>query len=65
MGFLPYTLEVSGLISGIISATAALAFLYFAIKLYRSCADKDAKVLMFASFLYLPVVLLSFVLDKL
>ncbi len=65
MGFLPYTMQVSGLVSAIISAAAALAFLYFAIKLYRSCADKDAKVLMFASFLYLPVVLLSFVLDKL
>jgi len=65
MGFLPYNLGVSGLVSGIISAAAAVAFLYFAIKLYRSCADKDAKVLMFASFLYLPVVLLSFVLDKL
>lgn len=64
MGFLPYSLGVSGLISGIISAVAAAVFLYYAIKLYRTCNDKDAKVLMFASFLYLPVVLVSFVIDK-
>ncbi|MDX5319829.1 MAG: protoheme IX farnesyltransferase, partial [Bacteroidota bacterium] len=64
MGFLPYSLGVSGLISGIVASAAALAFLYYAIKLYRSCSDKDAKVLMFASFLYLPVVLVAFVLDK-
>ncbi len=64
MGLLPYFLGVSGIISGIVSVLAALAFLYLAVKLYRSCTDKDAKVLMFASFLYLPVVLLAYVIDK-
>ncbi|MBI1222481.1 MAG: protoheme IX farnesyltransferase [Bacteroidetes bacterium] len=64
MGFLPFSLGISGLASGFVSATAAMVFLYYAIKLYRSCSDKDAKVLMFASFLYLPVVLVSFVIDK-
>ena len=64
MGLLPWALNVSGWISAGVSVVAALLFLYYAIKLYRSCSDKDAKVLMFASFLYLPVVLLAFVLDK-
>ena len=61
----PYLLHVSGLVSAIIAVAASVAFLYFAIKLLRTCSDKDAKVLMFASFLYLPVVLLAFVFDKL
>lgn len=65
MGLLPWYLGVSGWISAVVSVAAALAFLYYAVKLYISCNDKDAKVLMFASFLYLPVVLLAFVLDKL
>lgn len=65
LGLAPYMLGVSGVISAIISVLAALAFLYFAIKLLKTCSDKDAKVLMFASFLYLPVVLLAYVIDKL
>lgn len=36
-----------------------------AFKLYMSSEDKQAKTLMFASFLYLPLVLLAFFIDKL
>lgn len=64
LGLLPFVLGVSGIISGIVSVLAALIFMYFAVKLYRTCSNNDAKVLMFASFLYLPVVLLAYVLDK-
>ena len=64
MGLLPYGLGITGVVSAVIAVLAGLAFLYYALKLLRSCSDKDAKVLMFASFLYLPVVLLSLVLDK-
>lgn len=46
------------LISGIV-------FAYLAWKLFRSCSDKDAKILMFASFIYLPIVQIFYVIDKL
>lgn len=65
LGLTPYWLGVSGMVSAVISVMAAVAFLYYAVKLLRTCSDKDAKVLMFASFLYLPTVLLAYVLDKL
>lgn len=45
--------------------SAGVAFAYLAWKLYRSCSDKDAKTLMFASFLYLPIVQIFYVIDKL
>ena len=64
LGLMPFILGVSGMVSAIISVLAALVFMYFAVKLYRTCSNKDAKILMFASFLYLPVVLLAYVLDK-
>ncbi len=38
---------------------------WYAWKLYRSCEVKDAKKLMFASFLYLPLVQIFYVIDKL
>ncbi|TNE79727.1 MAG: protoheme IX farnesyltransferase [Bacteroidetes bacterium] len=65
LGLTPYWLGVSGIASAVVSVLAAVAFLYYAVKLLKTCSDKDAKVLMFASFLYLPTVLLAYVLDKL
>jgi len=33
--------------------------------LMRTCTDKTAKQLMFGSFIYLPIVQIAFLLDKL
>jgi protoheme IX farnesyltransferase len=44
---------------------AGLGFAYTAWKLYISCDMKDAKKVMFASFIYLPIVQILYVLDKL
>lgn len=44
---------------------AGIGFAYTAWKLYRSCDMKDARLTMFASFFYLPIVQLLYVLDKL
>lgn len=55
------------LISGIAAWCAVIAGVLFvvpAIKLYKDRSDKAAKVLMFASFFYLPVVQIIFLLDK-
>ena len=60
----PYFLGITGLISAIIVGAAGLWFAWKAYKLYTLCDDKSAKGLMFASFLYLPVVLIALLADK-
>lgn len=50
--------------AAIIILIAGLYFLYKAIVLYRSREIKDARALMFASIIYLPVVQLVYVMDK-
>ena len=42
-----------------------LAMIWFAWKLWKSCEVRDARHLMFASFFYLPIVQVVYVLDKL
>jgi protoheme IX farnesyltransferase len=41
-----------------------VVFLGMAWNHYQKCDDKSAKMLMFGSFLYLPVMQLALVLDK-
>ncbi len=53
-----------GLVSNMVIACVGLIFLWMAVKHYRNCEDKTARVLMFGSFLYLPVMQLAFVLGK-
>lgn len=65
MALIPVILGTVALWAGIVAALAAVAFTYFAVKLYRSCSDKDARKLMFASIIYLPVVLLVYVVGTL
>jgi len=50
------TLVVGGLIGG--------GFFLLAYRLYNSCLDSDAKKLMFASFVYLPIIQFTYVFDK-
>jgi heme o synthase len=64
VGFLPTQEGFTGITSGIIAMGAGLAMTYFAFRLYRTCDNKDAKRLMFASFLYLPLVQLAYLFDK-
>jgi protoheme IX farnesyltransferase len=46
----------------VIIAASGFMFLYYGIKLWKSCEINDAKKVMFASFIYLPVVLLALLL---
>lgn len=64
IGFLPTQEGFTGLTSGIIAMLAGLVMTYFAFRLYKTCDNKDAKRLMFASFLYLPLVQIAYLLDK-
>lgn len=49
----------------VVVTVCGTAFAWLAFKLYRTCEIKDARILMFASFLYLPIVQLFYVIDKL
>jgi protoheme IX farnesyltransferase len=64
VGFMPSFEGITGLTSGIIAIAGGVALSYFAFRLYITCDNKDAKRLMFASFLYLPLVQIAYWLDK-
>ena len=53
-----------GNLAAIVATIAGLVMVWYSIKLYRSCDVKDARSVMFASFFYLPIVQLFYVIDK-
>ena len=61
---LPGEAPMVGDIAFTVAVLAGLGFLIPAVRLWRSLEVKDARQLMFASFLYLPIVQLTYVLDK-
>ena len=61
---LPMNNPMVGNVAMIVTVAAGLTFAWLAYKLYKSNEMKDAKTLMFASFIYLPVVQLIYVIDK-
>lgn len=63
-GCLPLMLNISGFYATIIAILAAGWVVIKAVKFYFSCDDKDALKVMLASYLYLPLVLISYVIDK-
>ena len=63
-GFLPFVFAQIGLIGTIILSATGILFLIPAVRLYHTQDDKDAKKLMFASLLYLPVSLFVILFDK-
>ncbi|MBM3427328.1 MAG: protoheme IX farnesyltransferase [Bacteroidetes bacterium] len=68
VGMLPWVFPVLQPMIGSMAMWIAIAMgvmmSYYAIKLYRSCEIKDARKLMFASFVYLPVVQIAYVIDQ-
>jgi len=65
VSLLLYRLGYTGWISAIIVAVCGMLFFLQTVKLFRSGETKDARSLMFGSFLYLPVVLIALLVDKL
>lgn len=65
VSLLPWVFGVTGNVSMIVCILAGFLMLIPAFKLYRTRDKKYARKLMFASFIYLPVVQLIYVLDKL
>jgi len=57
--------RIGGWFSGVIFILAGFLMLYPAFKLFKTLEDKWATKLMFASFIYLPVVLIAMLIDQL
>ncbi len=65
VGLLPYFLGISGLVYAWVSVICAIMFLVVGIRLYMYRTIAMARQLMFASFIYLPVVQLFMYFNKL
>lgn len=59
VSLLPVFFKMSGPLSAIIISISGVAFLIMAYKLYKDCTIESARKLMFASFIYLPIVQLA------
>lgn len=61
----PLSQPIIGDVAMIVTVLAGLVVTWYAIKLYKNCDIKSAKALMFSTFLYLPIVQIIYVIDKL
>lgn len=61
---LPWVLDMVGPLTFYVGSFLGLIFFLFAYRLYLTCDTKDARKLMFASFVYLPLIQFLYVLDK-
>ncbi|MFN8295338.1 MAG: heme o synthase [Chitinophagales bacterium] len=64
VSILPYAFGFTGTVSLAVTLIAGLVFLIQGIQLATDISDKSARKLMFASFMYIPVVFIALVLDK-
>jgi len=65
VGVLPYMVGMSGLLSCLIVFIANLLMIWQSVRLYREMELKAARRVMFSSYIYLPVVLLALLANKL
>ena len=65
VGVLPYLIGMSGSIALAIVFVANLLMVWQSVRLYREMEVKAARIVMFSSYIYLPVVLLALLADKL
>lgn len=64
LGFVPYLFHITGINSAIIAVLASVLFLCQTFYLMMRPTDKSARWMMFGSFIYLPVVQIAFLFDK-
>ena len=64
LGLLPTVFGITGIISGAIAVICAILFLAQTFKLFKDYSRSSALKIMFGSFIYLPIVQISFILDK-
>jgi protoheme IX farnesyltransferase len=65
VGVLPYVFDMSGWISFVIVFIANLFMVWQCVRLYREMEIKAARRVMFSSYIYLPIVLLALLANKL
>jgi len=65
VGTLPYLVGMSGMMSFVIVLIANLFMLWQSVRLYNEMEKKAARRVMFTSYIYLPIVLLALLADKL
>ena len=64
LGLLPTIFGITGIISGAVAVLCAILFLAQTFKLFKDYSRSSALKIMFGSFIYLPIVQISFILDK-
>ncbi|PIQ20039.1 MAG: protoheme IX farnesyltransferase [Cytophagales bacterium CG18_big_fil_WC_8_21_14_2_50_42_9] len=64
LGMMPLQFGMAGKTSAIIAVVCGVLFLMQTFYLMQTCSKKAAMNIMFGSFLYLPIVQIAFVLDK-
>jgi len=64
LSLLPLQFGMTGTTSALIAVVCGVLFLAQTFYLMRTCSKKAAMSIMFGSFLYLPIVQIAFVLDK-
>ena len=64
IGWLPYLLGMTGINSALVAMLGGILFLAQTFHLMRTCTDKAALQMMFGSLLYLPIVQIVYLLDK-
>jgi protoheme IX farnesyltransferase len=64
LGLLPATFGITGINSAIVATVCGVAFFAQTFSLMRSGDRKSALKIMFGSFLYLPIVQIAYLLDK-
>lgn len=65
LGLLPATFGITGLYSAVVATICGVAFLAQTFSLMRTGSRQSALRIMFGSFLYLPVVQIAYLMDKL
>ena len=60
----PWLLGWTGNITLVIASALGIGFFVYAYRLFMSCETSDARKLMFASFVYLPIIQFVYVFDK-
>ncbi|HSZ32214.1 MAG TPA: hypothetical protein VK772_02825, partial [Puia sp.] len=64
VGVMPYISGMSGMVSLVIVLIANIFMIGQCIRLYREMTIQSARRVMFSSYIYLPVVLLALLIDK-
>lgn len=65
LGLLPTVFGLTGIVSGVVATICGVLFLATTFSLMKDTTNQKARRIMFGSFVYLPIVQITFLLDKL